>query len=655
MATSIRWVRTATRIAKPLLVTALISFALWLGACAGDSQGDTAPDASATSSGSGGAASACSDGCPASTPHCDETTGTCRACLDDSCPDGQYCDKDTDSCVGCLDDSHCPDGVCVDGNCVKGCVSSDQCDAGESCCNGGCIDLSSDLNNCGACGAACPSIPHASTTCTSGQCLLGSCDAGWIDCNQNVDDGCEWDLSQGECTCTVGTTTPCYTGPIGTEGKGECKSGIAHCLPDGSGWAPCGGQVVPSFDWCDDGLDNDCDGTNDNPPDEDGDGWSICEGDCCDSIVECGSPELVNPGAFEVAGNMLDDDCDGQTDNVLGLCDNGLASDTTNALDFAKSIDLCRFTTDKPASPKDRTWGVIGAKFKVAQGGQKPSAESHSIRGGFGTNVTPQSGSNMAVLSSGVAAAQDSPNNTQPDWQAFQPGVAAGKSSNPPQDWLMANGGKMPNSPGCPEPAKQVNDSIMLELDVRVPTNANSFKVSTFFYSSEYPEWVCSQFNDFFLTLLDSKFVPNQNQSANPSDKNIAFYDAGGGNIYPLGVNLAFGNTGLFKQCENGQTGCNMTAVQSTTNACTGTTMLAGTGFDIQKPPSPPGLKCCCGNNDLAGGGTGWLKMSGNVKPGETIKLRFVIWDTSDAYYDSLVLLDGFEWSVSASTPGVSE
>jgi hypothetical protein len=98
-----------------------------------------------------------------------------------------------------------------------------------------------------------------------------------------------------------------------------------------------------------------------------------------------------------------------------------------------------------------------------------------------------------------------------------------------------------------------------------------------------------------------------------------------------------------------------MTAVQSTTNACTGTTMLAGTGFDIQKPPSPPGLKCCCGNNDLAGGGTGWLKMSGNVKPGETIKLRFVIWDTSDAYYDSLVLLDGFEWSVSASTPGVSE
>jgi hypothetical protein len=50
-------------------------------------------------------------------------------------------------------------------------------------------------------------------------------------------------------------------------------------------------------------------------------------------------------------------------------------------------------------------------------------------------------------------------------------------------------------------------------------TNAYSFSVSTFYYSSEYPEWVCSPFNDFFLALLDSSFVPNANQSPNPADK----------------------------------------------------------------------------------------------------------------------------------------
>jgi hypothetical protein len=32
------------------------------------------------------------------------------------------------------------------------------------------------------------------------------------------------------------------------------------------------------------------------------------------------------------------------------------------------------------------------------------------------------------------------------------------------------------------------------------------------------------------------------------------------------------------------------------------------------------------------------------VKPGETITLEFIIWDTGDAQYDSSVLLDHFVW-----------
>ena len=59
-----------------------------------------------------------------------------------------------------------------------------------------------------------------------------------------------------------------------------------------------------------------------------------------------------------------------------------------------------------------------------------------------------------------------------------------------------------------------------------------------------------------------------------------------------------------------------------------------------------------CGANNLLGGGTGWLTTSGNVKPGETIELRFIVWDTGDSYYDSVVLLDDFVWSVMASQPG---
>jgi hypothetical protein len=191
-----------------------------------------------------------------------------------------------------------------------------------------------------------------------------------------------------------------------------------------------------------------------------------------------------------------------------------------------------------------------------------------------------------------------------------------------------------------------------------VPTNVQSFNVSTFFYSSEYPEWVCSAFNDFFLTLLDSTFVPGMGQTPNPADKNLAFYDPApaGPPYYPVGVNLAFGNTGLFSVCKNGPTGCGGGAVPGNTNTCAGTTQLNGTGMDIANPgPKFAGDPGFCGTNNLLGGGTGWLTTSGNVKPGETIEIRFDIWDTGDQWYDSLVLLDNFQWSLTPATPGTHQ
>ena len=57
----------------------------------------------------------------------------------------------------------------------------------------------------------------------------------------------------------------------------------------------------------------------------------------------------------------------------------------------------------------------------------------------------------------------------------------------------------------------------MLTLKIRAPTNARSFSVRTQFFSAEYPEWVCSEFNDFFVALTDSA-------ADNPADGNIAIY-----------------------------------------------------------------------------------------------------------------------------------
>jgi hypothetical protein len=315
-------------------------------------------------------------------------------------------------------------------------------------------------------------------------------------------------------------------------------------------------------------------------------------------------------------------------------------------LDYAKAIDLCQTTTETPPTLAEKKWGVISAALLRADGTSSPATSSSSIRPGFGTSVFPQGGVSLAVLSTGSAAA---PGNTNPSYVSFQPGQNAGTSSPAPADWLTANGGTFLNAPGCPAaPDTTANDPVMLKVRVRVPTNARSFSVATFFFSAEYPEWVCSPYNDVFLALLDSTFVPGVGEAYNPVDENIAFFTAPGGAIYPVGANLAYGNTGLFQQCVNGPTGCASGGNPSgTTSTCISTSQLAGTGFDTPDPGN-------CNAQGLLGGGTGWLVTSGNVAPGETIEVRFVIWDTADHLLDSLVLLDHWLWSVTPIQPGTS-
>jgi Putative metal-binding motif len=685
---------SAPRVLFGRVLSIAATLALGAGLVASCSGGGGTSTDSTTSTGSGGGSGSggkggggggvsipCATDCSttAATPVCDTSTGQCVQCLpgDSTCGEGQYCatsktckpgcsdDKacaaplvcnpTTHTCSGCAKDSQCDQGkVCGPaGECIQGCSPTQPCPAGSECCNSGCSETKTDPANCGGCDKPCAMLPNAESSCTDGVCGLAMCAAGFADCNHDAADGCELDTTaNGPCACTPGDTMACYTGPAGTQGVGTCAPGTATCDPSGASWGPCIGEKTPGFEICADGLDNDCDGTVDNTPDQDGDGWTTCQGDCCDSPSGCGSPNLVNPGAFEVAGNMVDDDCDGMVDNVLPICDTALVSNSGIATDYAKAIDLCATTLENPPTPQQKTWGVISAGFYKADGSGTPSANAKSIRKGFGSGVVPLHGSSIAVLSTGVAAAQTAPNNTNPNWVAPEQGASSGLTSGVPADWLAANGNKFPNAPGCPAPngGNVANDPVMLKIRVRVPTNANSFSVSTFFYSAEFPEWVCSPYNDFFLTLLDSSFVPAAGQVANPKDKNLAFYDPppAGGAVYPVGVNLAFGNTGLFSQCLNGPTGCASGSVAGSISTCAGTAQIAGTGFDAVAAMG-------CGSSNRVGGGTGWLTTGGNVKPGETIELRFVTWDTGDTLYDSTVLLDNFTWSVSAATPGTHQ
>lgn len=452
-------------------------------------------------------------------------------------------------------------------------------------------------------------------------------------CGPDVRD--EGDVDDPNAPCKPGRVAECYTGQDGTAGVGPCQKGTRTCSDQGI-WGGCMGEVVPAAESCSDGLDNNCNGMIDEDVDFDGDGVTTCAGDCCDS-TECTKPELVNQGAFDAPGNNVDDDCDGTVDNTTLLCDQALPSNSAQPLDYAKAIELCQQTT-----PGEKRWGVLSAELTLANGTGAPATKAHAIRPRFGTGVIPRGGVSMMLLSTGAAAGRG---DTNPSYQDFQNVTEPGnnKQSPFPQDFLAANGNKLPNAPGCAEPdGNSAMDPVMLTLTIRVPTNARSFKLDTNFFSSEFPEYTCSAFNDFFVVLLDSTYT---GPSPNPTDKNLAFYTPmGTTQKYPVGVNLAAGNTGLFTQCVNGRIGCRAGG-NGSINTCTSTAQLAMTGLDNASSGS-------CDGNSLQGGGTGWLQTSGNVSPGETIKLRIAIWDTSDHILDSIAAIDAFTWSVDLAQPG---
>jgi hypothetical protein len=470
--------------------------------------------------------------------------------------------------------------------------------------------------------------------------LLGAAACGPKTLNGNEPDG---GLTP---VCDPGASELCYSGPAGTEGVGPCKGGERFCDDFGQ-WSPCQGEVLPAGEVCANGVDDNCNGQVDEDVDLDGDGFTTCGGDCCDSTNDgCATPELVNPGAFDAAGNNLDDDCDGQVDNVIGAtCDSGLPNGTGAPNDYAHAMDICDATAT--------SWGLVDAKLFLADGTGAPLPQQHAVRPAFGATVT-QSGAAFAVLSTGNAA---TPTQTNPGYLNFQTGGELNTSSPFPADFIAAHGGTIPNSPGCPAllAGSVARDPVMLQLKIRAPTNAKSFSFSMNFMSSEYPEWTCSPFNDFFVVLLDSTY---NGTPANPVDKNLAFYQNGANVQFPVGVNLAAGDTGLFTVCKNGAYGCTSGpngGVDGTIATCISDAELANTGMDQVNPPANPlatGNPGSCGTNNLLGGGTGWLTTSGNIVGGEVFTLRIALWDTSDGLYDSIAIIDNFQWSVEVSQPG---
>ena len=342
--------------------------------------------------------------------------------------------------------------------------------------------------------------------------------------------------------------------------------------------------------------------------DQDGDGYTDADGDLYDvpgGLVS--SPELVNPGAYDIPGNGIDDDCDGTIDNPRGACSTGdQLSGLTGAL-LAQAMDVCQTTVQSPPTLAQRRWGLINAELRRSlTNAALPDPRQVAVSADFGPGFQPNANGSLAVLSTGTAR-----HLTQPDY--FPPGGGFADPTNTalaPASFLAAHGNTLLHRNSCPvtSGSSPVYDMVMLRLRLRVPTNAIGITFDHAFLAAQYPD-LCTQFNDHFLALITTV------ADGIPVDRNIVF-DALNN---PISIQTAF-----FGYC-----------TPAGGNACPlGPALLDGTGFD------PAG--------DAT---TGWLTSVAPVVPGETIVLEFFVFDVGDGYWDSTVLLDNLGWSLLPQAP----
>ncbi len=231
-------------------------------------------------------------------------------------------------------------------------------------------------------------------------------------------------------------------------------------------------------------------------------------------------------------------------------------------------------------------------------------------RTGFGATDTwnPREGSKFAVIGSGFVGELDnptppgdlavSPTHCNDDLGNFDPGgtlpapirVANVAGDCTMDDTLLGTGDCSNTVAGQFNQGMSANDYTEIRIVATVPPANNSIAYDFAFFSTEYPFYFNSEFNDMYIGWLESESWTG----------NISFDDLG----QPISLNAGFLD---FRD-------------------------------DAGNDPALAGT-CMSGH-----AGTKWLSSTAPVTPGEQITVVFAVFDLSDSILDSYAFIDNFQW-----------
>ncbi|MBI5534497.1 MAG: hypothetical protein HY898_17360 [Deltaproteobacteria bacterium] len=325
-----------------------------------------------------------------STLHCGNCTTTCAtpnnataSCTAGTCGfncNGGWSDCDSSSANGCeintdSDATHC--GTCTTvctaahatSNCVSGQCGIASCAGGYANCDNnianGCeVNTMSDTGHCGNCSTNC-AVPNAQVACSTGVCLLQTCNSGFANCDNQYANGCEINIGNdpqhcGSCTKVCNSnngTATCNTGVCGI----NCNAGFANC--DGNTNNGCEVNTNTSLSNCG-GCGQVCSNNNGTPScasgtcqiacnpgfaDCDGNPANGCEIDITSDVTHCGAcPNVCNSingtpscsgGTCSLTCNSGWGNCDGQLNNGCEINLNGDITHCGNCATACSSVN----------------------------------------------------------------------------------------------------------------------------------------------------------------------------------------------------------------------------------------------------------------------------------------------------------------------------